>query len=404
MSTKANYFKIGMFVVVATALFVAVVVTLGAGKLFRTKIMAETYINESVNGLDVGSPVKYRGVRIGSVRQIDFVHRVYGTAAAMSGDEGEDKPESRPVLVRFVIYPDTIGYKGEDLRDFLTHEIENGLRVRLSAQGITGMFYLEVDYPTIGEDEKAFEPPWVPDDFYIPAVSSSFQLFTEKLNEGLQQIEPQVIGEAIQELRDVSSTVSQFVANLDRANLGPGASQLMGNLNAAVEKFGNAAASVEKLAGDPAIAKAIEDLPRITGELHGFVQDLRGPGIRMLGSVGTAADNVSSASAALTALSVGVSGKLAVLDELEPALQRIVASAERIRDTLGNLQRLTARVDRILAGEEQTVQEFMDNLRSFSRDLKDFGQQAKRYPSQVFFGEPPQPIRPYDSAKREKQP
>ena len=45
---------------------------LGAGNVFKRTVTIETYFDESVQGLDVGSAVKYRGVQIGRVTRIGF--------------------------------------------------------------------------------------------------------------------------------------------------------------------------------------------------------------------------------------------------------------------------------------------------------------------------------------------
>ena len=79
MSAQAHYFKIGVFMLSGITLAVLAVIILGAGALFKKKIMMETYFDESVQGLSVGAPLKYRGVTIGKVEHIGFVRNEYNT-------------------------------------------------------------------------------------------------------------------------------------------------------------------------------------------------------------------------------------------------------------------------------------------------------------------------------------
>src|ERR671915_1615010 len=87
---KLGYFKIGLFVISAILIGISGVIALGLGSIFQKKNLAETYIEESVQGLDVGSPVKFRGVLIGKVEQITLTSVEYST-------------RRRYVLVRFDI-------------------------------------------------------------------------------------------------------------------------------------------------------------------------------------------------------------------------------------------------------------------------------------------------------------
>ena len=65
MSQKANYFKLGLFVIGAIVAGVAVLLIIGSGRWLKPHVVMETYFNESVQGLDIGSKMKYRGVTIG---------------------------------------------------------------------------------------------------------------------------------------------------------------------------------------------------------------------------------------------------------------------------------------------------------------------------------------------------
>src|ERR1700754_700444 len=78
MSQKPNYFRIGLFIVVALAVLTGGLIAFGAGQMFRPRIYIETYVDGTVQGVDVGSPVKFRGVPIGQVSSISFTFNEYG--------------------------------------------------------------------------------------------------------------------------------------------------------------------------------------------------------------------------------------------------------------------------------------------------------------------------------------
>ena len=102
MSLKANYFKLGLFVIGAIVAGVVVLVVIGSGRWFQPKLTIETYFNESVQGLDIGSKLKYRGVVIGEVKSIGFTYNKYQ----------QDKPmeqRARYVLVEAQIQPKLLG-------------------------------------------------------------------------------------------------------------------------------------------------------------------------------------------------------------------------------------------------------------------------------------------------------
>jgi paraquat-inducible protein B len=70
MSKPVNKTVIGMFVVGAVALIVVAVLLLGSGKFLKHRPKYVTYFEGSVKGLSVGSPVVFRGVKVGTVEEI----------------------------------------------------------------------------------------------------------------------------------------------------------------------------------------------------------------------------------------------------------------------------------------------------------------------------------------------
>ena len=70
MAKQANRKLIGGFVLIAVAIFAASVVIFGSGEFFRKKHEYVLYFDESVEGLNVGAPVLFKGVQVGSVENV----------------------------------------------------------------------------------------------------------------------------------------------------------------------------------------------------------------------------------------------------------------------------------------------------------------------------------------------
>ncbi len=67
MAKQASRMMIGGFVVLAVIIMVASLVVFGSGRFFKKTVKCVLYFNESVSGLNVGAPVLFQGVQIGSV-------------------------------------------------------------------------------------------------------------------------------------------------------------------------------------------------------------------------------------------------------------------------------------------------------------------------------------------------
>ena len=138
MRRTANKSLIGAFVVGGIVLFVVGFILVGAGSFSRLKPNAIGYFQDSVSGLDIGAPVKFRGVTIGKVSQV-----LLRTANQSPTDY------SVPVVMEFT--PDLLTRRGLDQalldKSGLRTSIEKGLRAKLQPQSIiTGVLYIELDY------------------------------------------------------------------------------------------------------------------------------------------------------------------------------------------------------------------------------------------------------------------
>lgn len=138
MSRRANPALIGAFVLGAIALGAAAVVALASGRLFRSTQTFVLFFQGSVNGLEKGSPVKFRGVPIGSITDI---------LLALPQKRGDPRI---PVLID--IDKDRLVELGASLElnagpGMMSELSRNaGLRAQLQQQSfVTGLLYIGLD-------------------------------------------------------------------------------------------------------------------------------------------------------------------------------------------------------------------------------------------------------------------
>ena len=125
MARRNSNFMIGFFVTVGIVIGVAAIIWVGASQYFEKGSLYVTYFDESVQGLQVDSRVKYRGVDIGKVESI-------GVAA-----DGK--------LVEVV------------MKIALKVRKEENIVTQLRAAGITGIVFIELD--RAGENTPILTPP-----------------------------------------------------------------------------------------------------------------------------------------------------------------------------------------------------------------------------------------------------
>ncbi len=166
MNTRLNYFALGLFVIIGLLLILGALLILGSGTLFQDHELFETYVDQSVQGLEKGSAVKFRGVKIGTVKTIDFTRSVY---------ERYEEPSQKKTYVRIIVAltPGVFESWSGTVEESLEKEVRRGLRARLANVGLTGSAYLEMDYLD-PENNPPLEIKWEPRNYYIPSAQASF--------------------------------------------------------------------------------------------------------------------------------------------------------------------------------------------------------------------------------------
>jgi len=348
MSLKANYFKLGLFVVGAVVAGVVILVVIGSGRWFQPKLTIETYFNESVQGLDIGSKLKYRGVVIGEVRNIGFTYNKYQ----------QDRPmlqRERYVLVEAQIQPKLLGGRAGagDLTEQKSAdlEIEKGLRMRLAPQGITGTSYLEIDY--VEPAPSVLTIDWTPDNIYIPSAPSTVTTVVNAAIDILTRLHKLEIEQTLANLNTLLVTTNARVGAVDSKALSERAERVLAK----------AETTLDNLA-----------MKKLSDEGVGLLAELRATNAELKRTI---------ASPALQKLP----------DEAAAALARVRAILDdpNVPRSLAHLSQTLGRIDRILSGGEANLAVTVENLRQITDNLRDLTEDSKRYPAQVIFGEPPKP-------------
>jgi paraquat-inducible protein B len=337
-----RFFSVGAFALIALALCIGVILVLGGSRWFRRSAVLETYFDESVQGLDIGSKVKYRGVVLGQVTHIGFTYEKYES----ENPAGNPK---RYVLVEAAVRPERVGIRKTWDEASREKEIAKGLRIRLASQGLTGTNYLEMDYID-PETNSPLPIDWTPEHFYIPSARSAVTQIVDAAEQTLNKVQR----------LDLEATI----ANLNH---------LLASLTRTVDAFDQAAIPTRAAAA----LRQVESIPfaEISQQARSLLSELRETNRALQQTVASPAwANVSKDLQATTL-------KVRQLAE-NPALPSLLARADQI----------TRRVDRLLATRDAELGETVDNLMQISENLKQFTEVLKRDPSAVLFSRPAPPL------------
>jgi phospholipid/cholesterol/gamma-HCH transport system substrate-binding protein len=173
MASQRTKLAVGLFLVAGTAIAIVAFIWLGVTRYFESGYLYVTYFNESVQGLERASPVKYRGVTIGRVESI-------GVA-----------PDSK--LIKVVLKVDTGMVP------------DSNIVAQLKNVGITGSMFVELDQRKEGEPDQS-PPLTFPSEY--PIVASKPAEISELLR-GLDEVLSKI--RAI----DLDSVVGKVELNLD---------------------------------------------------------------------------------------------------------------------------------------------------------------------------------------------
>lgn len=221
MSKQANPALIGSFVVGAMILAIAGVLVFGSGQFFTDQLRYIMYFNDDMKGLNVGAPVTFRGVKVGSVSdiQLEFDATDESVRIAVYMELGEDQVKHLGVDATGLAMPmmTSLKRRGEAIERL----IDRGLRAQLQLQSfVTGQLQVKLDFhPETPVRRLGIHPEL--DEF--PTVPSTLSVISDSLEQiPIQELvayaQPIVEGinrlvnapEILQSLRSLDTTLQEI--------------------------------------------------------------------------------------------------------------------------------------------------------------------------------------------------
>ena len=332
MAKQANRKIIGGFVVIAAAILAVSVVIFGSGDFFEEKDRYVLYFEGSVKGLNIGSPVLFRGVQVGTVTQIVIRSYAKGLQSYI------------PVYIE--VHPERIDYVGhggervKESRERLKKLIELGLRAQLSIQSIiTGQLLIEVDmHPETPINLKNLDKEY----FEIPTIPSTIA----RLGKYLEKLD----------LNEITARLTSILTSIDNLLKNPeiksSLNELKGVLQDARGLVQNVNAKVEPLADS--LNGTLDDAKKLMNEADREFKSLTGKAKTTLDDYGRLARDVNT--------------------KVEPLSDAVIAAMNAAESALESIDGLVGKDSPTRADLETTLRELSGAARSL-RILADYLEQ-----------------------------
>jgi paraquat-inducible protein B len=260
MNSKTSPALIGAFVVGAVVLLVIAVITFGSGQLFRQTKEFVLYFDGTVNGLHIGAPVKFKGVEIGSVKNI------------LLQLDNDTRVDNIPVIIEIDLKKLTsrgatgvIVEKNEVLQKAV---VEQSLRAQLRTESmVTGVLYVGFDFfpgapltlvQKANTEHKYQEIPTTPTDL------QQFQDAATRIVAKLEEID----------FKGLMTSVTKAVDGVDRLVNSPDLRSALRGLDQTMPKVDRAISDIDKLATnlDGSVSRLSTDLTQTSEAARNAMQ------------------------------------------------------------------------------------------------------------------------------------
>jgi len=312
MNKKISPTLIGAFVVGAFALLVIAVIAFGSGQLFRKTREFVLYFDGTVNGLHIGAPVKFKGVEIGSVKnillQLDQNMQVNKIPVIIEIDlkKMTSRGASDAVAVEQEVFQRAI--------------VERGLRGQLQTESlVTGVLYIALDFFPGTPINLVQQPNG--DNKYpeIPTIPTEFEQAKDAISRIIEKLEEI-------DFKGLAKSLTETINGVNRTLNSPEVESVLRSLARVMPKVDEAVVNIRNLAGttDDKVKILSADLQHTSGDARLALKQA-GDALKQT------EETMKRAEAAVNNIETLTEPDSRVSYELEKSLREVSAAARSLR-------------------------------------------------------------------------
>jgi paraquat-inducible protein B len=354
---RTNPTLVGLFIVGAMALLISGLVMYGSGRFFSSdKRTFVLFFNENVQGLNVGAPVTFKGVKIGSVTDVQLVFNSEDLSIQIPVFIEIDGRTIKEVNEKTLKEKTTI----EDDNQYYTHLIELGLRGQLTTQSlVTGQLMIQFDFYPKALKYQPHNIKLITNYPELPTISSTIEELSKSLEklpiealvnkvisavDGIEKLvtKPElaegitVAGKTLENTQRLIEDVQTLVQHVDQ-EIKP----LIENVNATVGDYKKMATTIEGFSknADQLIKdlnKTSQDISRLVNNVNKQVEPVS---TKAQASMDKIASALTEAEKTLATIQTTVNDKSTLRYEINETLKELSSAARSIRELADFLKR-----------------------------------------------------------------
>jgi paraquat-inducible protein B len=339
MSKRANPTVIGVFVLVAVALVVTGILTLGGLQLFRSEMTWVAFFDGDVGGLAVGSPVLFRGAQVGQVTAIRIAFDPHNRIAVYGTVDPKRLPKGVPII---------------RTQKELQPAIDRGLRAQLRIVSlVTGQLSVSLDFLPETPVVLAGLEPGLPE---LPTVPTQLEQYQARLERILASLDKVDLAQLAQEVSETVRGIREVARSPELASAVRNASDAFRSADVALKRVDTQVAAVGDRTGatlddtrelvrkidreiEPLAASlraALDDTRELVRKADREIEPVAASLRSALDATRTAAE---SAQSALGTINRALDGDTRLGDDISQALRQLTGAARSLNALADYLQR-----------------------------------------------------------------